>query len=93
MIGHIKKLSFYYNLIIYCNDAFLLKKLIPKNVVLININFKRKPNLLADFNTFCVLIFYLIKTKPNLTISISPKAGLITALSSFVAREIGRAHV
>ena len=92
MLGYIKKLSAYYNIVIYCKNALLLKKVIPKNVILININFKRKPDLVADLCTLCMLIFYLIKTKPNLTISITPKAGFITALSSFIARVSYRIH-
>ncbi len=92
MLGYIKKLSTYYNLVIYCKNALLLKKVIPKNVILTNINFKRKPNLIADFNAFCVLVFNLIKTRPNITISITPKAGFITALSSFISRVSYRIH-
>ena len=92
MIGNIKKLSNHYNLIIYCNNAVSLKKIIPKNILLININFKRNPNLIIDFYTLCKLVYFLIKNKPDLTISISPKAGLITALSSYIARVSYRIH-
>ena len=92
MIGNIKKLSNHYNLIIYCNNAVSLKKIIPKNILLININFKRNPNLIIDFYTLCKLVYFLIKKKPDLTISISPKAGLITALSSYIARVSYRIH-
>ena len=40
MLGHIKKLSKQYNILIYCNNALSLKKLVPKNIILIHINFK-----------------------------------------------------
>lgn len=92
MIGNIKKLSNHYNLIIYCNNAVSLKKIIPKNILLININFKRNPNLIIDFYTLCKLVYFLINNKPDLTISISPKAGFITALSSYIARVSCRIH-
>lgn len=92
MLTNIKKLSSRYNLLIVCNGAVSLKKLTPKNVLLKDIKFKRKPNLIVDFITFFILIYFLIKNKPNLTISISPKAGFLTALSSFITRVPCRIH-
>ena len=92
MLRNIKILSNNYNLIIFCSNAIFLKKKIPKKVSLININFKRKPNLISDFITFMILIYFLFKNKPNLTISISPKAGFITALSSFITKVPYRIH-
>ena len=49
MLNNIKKLSHFYNLIIICNDASSLKKLIPEKILLIEINFRRKPNIYTDF--------------------------------------------
>ena len=92
MLNNIKKLSKHYNLLIYCNDALSLKKILPKNVLLGDINFKRKPNLIIDLVTFLKLLFLLIKNKPDLTISISPKAGFITAVSAFISRVPYRIH-
>jgi glycosyltransferase involved in cell wall biosynthesis len=92
MLGHIKKLSSYYNLLIFCNNAVSLKKKLPHNVSLNNINFRRKPSLIIDFTTFLLLTFLLIKKKPFLTISISPKAGFLTALAAFIARVPYRIH-
>ena len=92
MLKNIKKLSNHFNLLIFCNDAASLKKLVPKNVLLTNIKFTRRPNLIIDLNTFIILLYFLIKTKPYLTISITPKAGFITALSSFITRVSYRIH-
>lgn len=92
MLEHIKKLSKHYIIFIYCNNAILLKKLVPKNVILTHINFKRKPNLIIDFWTFTVLLFFFLKNRPQLTISLSPKAGFLTALSSFISRVSYRIH-
>ncbi len=92
MLNNIKKLSKHYNLLIFCNNALSLKKLLPKNIVLNDINFKRQPSPIIDLITFLKLLSLLIKNKPDLTISISPKAGLITALSSFISRVPYRIH-
>ena len=39
MLCHIKKLSNYYDLLIFCHNATSLKKKVPNNVSLINLNF------------------------------------------------------
>lgn len=92
MLKHIKILSKDYNLLVFCNDTSLIKNKVPKDVLLTNINFKRKLNLIIDFISFLTMLYFFIKYKPNLTISITPKAGLITALSSFIARVSYRIH-
>ena len=92
MLRHIEILSKDYNLLIFCNDTSLIRKKIPKNVLMININFKRQLNLIFDFVSFLSLLYFLIKYRPHLTISITPKAGLITAISSFIARVSYRIH-
>ena len=92
MLRHIKILSKDYNHLVFCNDTSLIKNKVPKDVLLTNINFKRKLNLIIDFISFLTMLYFFIKYKPNLTISITPKAGLITALSSFIARVSYRIH-
>ena len=92
MLAHVKQLSTKYKILIYCNNALSLKKLVPKSVILKNINFRRKPHLIIDFLTFLILLFFFLKNRPNLTISLSPKAGFLTAISSFIARVSFRIH-
>jgi glycosyltransferase involved in cell wall biosynthesis len=92
MLCHIKKLSNYYDLLIFCHNATSLKKKVPNNVSLINLNFHRKPNLIIDLKTFLILTYLLIKNKPSLTISLSPKTGFLTAISSFITRVPYRIH-
>ena len=77
MLTNIKRLNHFYNIFIYCNNATSLKKIVPKNVTLININFIRKPNLIIDFLTFLKLSYFLLKNRPYLTLSLTPKAGLL----------------
>ncbi len=63
MLKHIKELSKKYNLFICCNDADKLKKKIPDNVSLININFKRDISLVYDVATFFFYIIFFLKKK------------------------------
>ena len=72
MLYHIEQLSIKYELIILCNDADKLKKVIPSNVSLKNIKFKRGLNFFNDMISFLRHYFYL-KIRPNLSISFTPK--------------------
>ena len=58
MLKHIKELSKNYDLFICCNDVVELKKNIPINVSLINVNFKRGINLFHDLIAFLVTLFF-----------------------------------
>ena len=57
-LKHIEKLSKKYNLFICCNDPGNLKKIIPNNVSLININFKRNISFLNDILSFLLTLFF-----------------------------------
>jgi len=92
MLNHIKQLSKQYDLFICCNDADKLKKKIPSNVSLININFKRSISLFHDIAAFFITLFFFLKKRPNLSISFTPKIGFMVALASFIARTPNRIH-
>ena len=92
MLNHIKQLSKQYDLFICCNDVDKLKKKIPSNVSLININFKRSISLFHDIAAFFITLFFFLKKRPNLSISFTPKIGFMVALASFVARTPNRIH-
>lgn len=92
MINHIQTLSAKYAIFIYCNNADELKILLPDNVVLTNINIKRKPNLFADILIFLKLTMYFLTIRFDFCFSITPKAGFITMLSSSIARIPNRIH-
>jgi glycosyltransferase involved in cell wall biosynthesis len=92
MINHIKHLSTKYDLYVFCSDADKLRKLIPKNVNLISINFKRGLRLFYDINAFLITLFFFFKKKPCLSISFTPKIGFIVALASFITRTPIRIH-
>lgn len=54
------------------------------NFRLIHIPIRRKINLYFDFLTLIFLFFIIKKNKFELTLSLTPKAGLLTSLSSFL---------
>ncbi len=92
LLKHVDHLSKKCNLFICCNDADKLKKFIPKNVSLVNINFKRGLNIFNDIITFLATLFFFFKEKPNLSISFTPKIGFMVALISFILRTPNRIH-
>ena len=47
-LNHVQTLSKNYDLYICCNNASELKKIVPSNVLLININFKRGISFFND---------------------------------------------
>ncbi len=92
MLQHIKQLSKKYKLFVCCNDAEKLKKLVPKEVSLVSINFKRGISLFSDLITFIITLFFFFKNKPDISISFTPKIGFMVSLSSFFARTPKRIH-
>ena len=85
-LKHIEELSKKYNLFVCCNNSIHLKKLIPNNVTLININFKRGVSLFHDIAAFLTTLIFFFKERPNLSISFTPKIGFMVSLVSFITR-------
>ena len=92
MLNHIRKLSIRYDIFIFCNDIYSLKKILPKNIRIRLFKIKRRPNIFSDLKS----LFYLAKIFYNInfyiTFSITPKAGLLTSLAAFVMRVPNRFH-
>jgi glycosyltransferase involved in cell wall biosynthesis len=91
-LKHIKQLSKKYKLFICCNDPGKLKKLIPNDISLINLNFKRNISIFNDIFSFLLTLFFFIKKKPKISISFTPKIGLMVAIVSFILRTPMRVH-
>lgn len=86
MTNHINSLSKKYDLYLCCSDAYKLKNLISKKVFLININYKRGLSIVDDIKAFLVTLYLILKIKPDLSISFTPKIGLIASIVSFILR-------
>ena len=85
-LNHIKQLSKNYDLYICCNDPLNLKKMVPKNVSLINLKFRRNISFFNDIISFLLTLFFFLREKPFLTISFTPKVGLIVSIISFFTK-------
>ena len=81
-----------YKLFVCCNDPYNLKKIVPKNVSLINLNFKRNISLFNDIISFILTLSFFLKERPNLSISFTPKVGLMVAFASFITKTPTRIH-
>ena len=64
----------------------LYKELKNLNVKIINIALERKPNIFIDLLTLFNLIVLLKKSNFDMTITITPKAGFLGSLASFLKR-------
>ena len=92
MLNHIFELSKKYDLTICCNNASKLKKKVPKNVKLFNINYKRGISIFHDIFTFLLTLFFLLKNRPNISISFTPKIGFMVSIASFFSQTPNRIH-
>lgn len=92
MLHHIKELSKKYNVFIFCLHANSLKKKVSKNVSLINLDLKRNIDLLSDLKVFFKILYLFLKIKPKISISFTPKIGLMVSVVSFITRTSNRIH-
>ena len=71
----------------------LYKEFKNLNVKIINISLERKPNIFIDILTLFNLALILKKSKFDMTITITPKAGFLGTLASFLKRIPNRIHI
>lgn len=93
LISHLKKLSKNYNITVitrFQNKNFLDDK--ELNISIKNINFSRKINLSNDFICLARLFYFFRKEKFDAVCSITPKAGLLGMLSSYICFVPIRVH-
>ena len=94
LIDHIQKLKSKRIEIYLITNFNSQKKLFEKlNVNLININFKRNINLFNDFYCLLSLFLSILKIKPDVTISISPKGGLLASIVAYFIKVNIRVHI
>jgi len=91
LLCHIEVLKNFFDITIISNFSKIKKKI--KGVKNYNINFNRKINILSDFIIFFHIIFYQINNRPDIVWTISPKAGFLGMISSFILNVNYRIHI
>ena len=90
---HIKNLKSHYDITLisnFRNSPNFIKEY--KDFQIININMKRGYSIFSDFINLIYLILHFYKNNYTFTLSCTPKAGFLCALSSFISRKSIRVH-
>ena len=85
LLNHLKELSKYYDLTVIVNlknPKFLIDKKL--NINLVNINFSRKINIISDLLSLVQLVYLFLIKRYDAVHSITPKAGLLAMIASFL---------
>ena len=93
LLNHFKVLSQYFDITVIVNTnnpLFLTKQGIDLKVIPLNIS--RNVQIFTDAYCLIHLICIFIKLRPSVVHSITPKAGLLAMLASFIARVPFRIH-
>jgi glycosyltransferase involved in cell wall biosynthesis len=91
--GQPKFLSQYYDIEIITSNASTIQDIEKyENVSIKIIDFNRKINLFKDLKVLFQLYIYLLKSRPLFVYTLTPKAGLIGMISSWMARVPNRIH-
>jgi hypothetical protein len=77
---------------IYTNIEKADKLFIHKNIRVIHLPIKRHVNLIRDLECFVKLIFFILRFKPDLIFTLTPKGGLLGILTSFLLNVKIRIH-
>jgi glycosyltransferase involved in cell wall biosynthesis len=93
LLNHIRILSNYFEITVIVNtsDLSFLKKQ-GLNVKVISLNINRNVRIFSDFFCLFKLIIIFLKNKPIVVHSITPKAGLLAMLASFITLTPFRIH-
>ena len=93
LIKSIHKISKNNQIIIFTSlkdyDGFFDKN---KNIKLIDVKIQREINLFKDILSLVIILLNLIKYKPDLVLTITPKGGFLGILSAFLVRSNTRIH-
>ena len=93
LLNHLKELSKYYDVTVIVNlknPNFLIDKKL--DIKLININFSRNINIISDLFSLFRLIFIFLTKKYDAVHTITPKAGLLGIIASFLTFVPLRVH-
>lgn len=92
LLKHIEVLSKDYQITVVSNSNLDIANEYKIKCLSKNIPINRKINFFEDIKSVILLYKFLKKENFNLVLSVSPKAGLISSISSFLARIENRIH-
>ncbi|MDO8455087.1 MAG: hypothetical protein Q7S59_10995, partial [Sulfurimonas sp.] len=91
--GQAKFLSNYYEVEIITSNSKNIKSIEKfENVSIQVVDFNRKINFFKDLKVLLQLFFYFIKKRPSIVYTLTPKAGLLGMIASYLARVPNRIH-
>ena len=93
LLSHLKELSKHYDLTVIVNlknPNFLIDKKL--DIKLVNINFSREINIISDLLSLVQLAYLFLIKKYDAVHSITPKAGLLAMIASFLTFTPVRVH-
>jgi len=94
LVNHIEMLSRKYevSVILKCSDDRHLLDVLPDSVHIFDIPFVRKISVISDVRALILLIRLFYRKKFDFVYSVSPKAGLLTMIASWLLRIPIRLH-
>jgi glycosyltransferase involved in cell wall biosynthesis len=92
LINHISKLSAHFDLTVI-TDVNPKSDLFKQNYFrIVPLKIHRKVDVFADLKVLIFLVYYFLRYKPDVVHSITPKAGLLAMVASFITRTPVRIH-
>lgn len=92
LLKHIEQLSINYEVTVVMSSSINLKEKYGVSCYSKEISIDRKINIIKDLKSILNMYRFLKKNKFDLVLSVSPKAGLISSISAFLARIKIRIH-
>ena len=92
LLKHIEELSKNYEVTVVSNSVLDLPKEYKAKIFSKEIPIERKINLISDLKSIWLLCRFLKKEKFDLVLSVTPKAGLVTSISAYLAGVPNRMH-
>lgn len=92
LLKHIEQLSMNYEVTVVMNSSINLKEKYGISCYSKEISIDRNINIIKDLKSILHMYRFLKKNKFDLVLSVSPKAGLISSVSAFLARIKIRIH-
>jgi len=91
--GQAKFLSQYYKVEIITAPSETINSIkLYENVSIVTMDFNRQINLFKDLKVLWQLVRYFLKEKPSMVYTLTPKAGLLGMIASWIARVRYRIH-